>query len=181
MDDTICDFMTPWIKDVKNQLNYLRELKLLGKWSALESLIIKIQNFLDNGTKLHLTEEEKKYFIYPQSRIGFLLNLEPIPGAKETIAKLQQHFDIKILTKPSYLNPHCYTEKRLWVEKHYGLDMCQHLYFAPDKTLMKGDYLIDDILWEGFEGIQLQIGQPDLSSWDKVYDRIMELEFDKSK
>ena len=117
-----------------------------------------------------------EYNPYPQSRPGFFLELEPIEGAKETIIKLQDHFDVWILSRPSYKNPHCYTEKRLWLEKYYGLDFCQKLILCPDKGLVRGDYLIDDVLWKDFQGVQLQFGTGDLQTWDAVYTKLMELE-----
>ncbi len=115
-------------------------------------------------------------FIYPQSRPGFFAELEPIDGAKEAIAKLQEHFDVWILTRPSVLNPHCYTDKRLWLEEHYGLDFCNKLILCPDKGLIKGDYLIDDVLWKDFEGHQVHFGTINFDTWDKVVDYIYERE-----
>jgi hypothetical protein len=182
MDDTICDFMTPFKEDVSRQLESLTNeyyriknssLKLwnveMTKLSILESLIGKIEAFFEKGIRLNLSDEEKEYFVYPQSQPGFLLNLKPIYGAKENIEKLKEIFDVKILTKPSYLNGHGYTEKWAWIKEHYGIDMCQHLYFAPDKSLLKGDYLVDDLLWVDFEGTQIQFGTEDYPDWETVY------------
>lgn len=171
MDDTICDFMTPWRKHVSKQLVDLKDLNSTDP--NIISLITKIENFFNNGVKLGLTDDEKKNFVYPQSEVGFLLNLEPIPGAKENIEKLRQLFDVKILTKPSFMNPHCYSEKRLWIEKHYGLEMCEELWFSPDKALVRGDYLVDDYLWEGFKGKQLRFGTIKYPNWDVVFYKLV--------
>ena len=59
---------------------------------------------------------------FPQSQYKFFENLDPMPGAVESINKLQEFYDVCILTRPSVRNPLCYTEKRLWVEKYLGFD-----------------------------------------------------------
>lgn len=89
---------------------------------------------------------------FPQSQYGFFTNLKPIEGAISTFQLLNEYYDVWILTRPSYLNPLCYTEKRVWVENHLGIDACKKLILCPDKSLIKADYLIDDIEHKGFEG-----------------------------
>ena len=105
---------------------------------------------------------------FPQSLPGFFASLDPIPDSLESYKWLTENFDTWILTRASYMNPFCYTDKRLWVEKHLGLDVCQKLMIVPDKSLVKGDYLIDDYPWLGFEGKQLWFGQLEFPNWDSV-------------
>jgi 5'(3')-deoxyribonucleotidase len=52
---------------------------------------------------------------YPQSQWGFFLKLNEIPDAIESFKKLQEKYDVWILTKPSFKNVNCYTEKAQWV------------------------------------------------------------------
>ncbi len=115
--------------------------------------------FLKNWTPL---------LTYPQSQWGFFLNLEPIPDALESYKKLGEFYDMWILTRPSVPNPLCYTEKRVWIEKHLGIETCDRLIISPDKTLFKGDYLIDDNIHKGFEGEMIQIGTPDFPDWKTI-------------
>jgi 5'-nucleotidase len=84
--------------------------------------------------------------LYPQSIAGFYRDLATISGAVEGFAKLsaQPDLDVHILTAPSIHNPLCYTEKRLWVEDHLGFEAVNRLIIAPDKSLLRGDILIDD-------------------------------------
>ena len=56
----------------------------------------------------------------------------------------QPEFDVYILTAPSIRNPHCYSEKRILVEKWLGFGAVKKLIITPNKDLNKGDYLIDD-------------------------------------
>lgn len=105
---------------------------------------------------------------YPQSVPGFFLDLEPIPGAIEAVKWLEQHHEVYITTRPSYINAHCYTEKRLWVEKYFGLETCRNLTLAPNKGLLIGDVLIDDFLWENFKGRQILFGSDRFPNWETV-------------
>lgn len=81
---------------------------------------------------------------YPQSRVGFFYDLQPIPGALEAFRTLSLHYDVWILTRPSTKNLHCYTEKALWVKKYLGETALNKLILCTDKSLLKGDFLIDD-------------------------------------
>ncbi len=111
---------------------------------------------------------------YPQSQYGFFRNLPPIPNAIETVNYLasQNLFEVYILTAPSVKNPLCYTEKRLWIEDHFGIHMVDRLIISPNKGLNKGDYLIDDHDFgrgqENFEGILLKFGSKEYSNWQLV-------------
>lgn len=111
---------------------------------------------------------------YPQSLYGFFTNLEPLEGAIEGINYLrsQSIFDVYILTAPSVWNPLCYTEKRVWVEKHLGMEMVNKLIISPNKGLNKGDYLIDDHEsgrgQDGFEGTLIHFGTATFPHWKAV-------------
>jgi 5'(3')-deoxyribonucleotidase len=115
-------------------------------------------------------EQKSDTNYYPQSRYGFFRNLEPIEGAIETVNKLIEYgYDVYILTSPSVQNPLSYTEKREWIEKYLGLDMCYKLILSPNKTLLKGSYLIDDNIHEGFEGELIHFGKTDkFKNWKDV-------------
>lgn len=110
---------------------------------------------------------------FPQSRWGFFTNLEPIPSSIYFVKQLMLTYDVWILTRPSYKNALCYTEKRLWIEKYFGLEFCQKLIICSDKSLVKGDFLIDDSITDGqldFEGELIRFGCPDFKDWFDVHD-----------
>jgi 5'-nucleotidase len=119
-----------------------------------------------NRDKKEFPEQE-----YPQSQIGFFLNLKPIEGAIESFKELEKHFNVWILTRPSVQNPLCYTEKALWVKNHLGIDVQRRTIMATDKSLLKGDYLIDDDTKHGqteFEGEHIHFGKTPFENWEKV-------------
>ena len=111
---------------------------------------------------------------YPQSQYGFYRDLSAIKGAVSATIKLLNSdlYSPYILTAPSVYNPLCYTEKRVWVEKHLGMEYVNRLIISPNKSLLKGDYLIDDKSegrgQEGFEGELIQFGTPPFEQWKSV-------------
>jgi 5'(3')-deoxyribonucleotidase len=134
MDDTLCDFITPFKS---------------GEY------------------------KEK----YPQSKIGFFFDLEPIDGAIEGMNTLMTKYDVWILTRPSIKNTNCYTEKAEWIKKYFGEDMLFKLILCPDKSLVKGDFLIDDDHRHGqteFEGEHIHFGKDEkFMNWSQVVDYLM--------
>jgi 5'-nucleotidase len=105
--------------------------------------------------------------IYPQSQLGFFMNLKPLPMAYD-MDMYFKIFDTYILTRPSVKNPLCYTEKRLWIEKYLGMKYCEKLIITPNKSLNKGDYLVDDNFWK-FDGKLLLLGSEEFPSYSHVY------------
>lgn len=114
---------------------------------------------------------------YPQSKIGFFLDLEPLEGALEGIKTLQQKYDVWILTRPSIKNTHCYTEKADWIKKYFGEEMLEKLIICPDKSLAKGEYLVDDDHRNGqteFEGEHIHFGKDEkFMTWVQVVEYLM--------
>ena len=108
---------------------------------------------------------------YPQAAYGFFANLEPIQNAIDGYKFLDKHFRVHILTAPSVDNPMCYTEKRVWVEKHLGKEAAKRMVITGYKNLLMGDYLIDDNnIGKGqdtFRGKLLHFGQNEMD-WNMV-------------
>lgn len=105
---------------------------------------------------------------FPQAQYGFFRDMDEIENAVKAYMWLHENFETYILTRPSVLNPMSYTEKREWVEKHLGIEVCDNLIMNPHKGLMKGDYLIDDMPWPSFEGKQILFGSEEFPDWDAV-------------
>lgn len=113
---------------------------------------------------------------YPQLQYKFFEKLEPIDGAIESFKLLTEHFEVFILSKPSVLNPLSYTEKRVWVEEHLGIEFCERLILSCDKTLIRCDYLIDDVKQKGvlepqFEHIMF--GSDKFPDWKSVINYLL--------
>lgn len=126
----------------------------------------------DEGYRRH--QQQHPGLEFPQSQPGLYINLKPIGGALDTYRWLHEHprTAVFILTSPSLKNPHCYSEKRLWVEEHLGMEIVGRLIITPHKDLNKGDYLIDDCDagkgQERFEGELIQFGSKAFPDWEAV-------------
>lgn len=117
--------------------------------------------------------KKNPYQIYPHCEYGFFLNLSLIEGAKESIEYLKTEFDVWFLSRPSTRNLLCYTEKAAWIRNHFGYEMQKKLILATNKSLLKGDYLIDDSTnanQEQFEGKLIRFGSKGFPDWKTVTD-----------
>ena len=76
---------------------------------------------------------------------GFILGLSPMPGALEALADmLVAGHDVRICTSPLSAFRFCVVEKYQWVHDNLGTDWVGRLIITKDKTLVRGDVLIDD-------------------------------------
>lgn len=116
---------------------------------------------------------------YPHAAYGFYAELPPIRGAIDAYKWLVEtgRFEVYILTAPSINNPMSYTEKRIWVEKHLGMEAVERLIISPNKGLLKGDFLIDDMNegrgQESFEGMLLHFGTVNCPDWPAARDLLI--------
>lgn len=113
---------------------------------------------------------------YPQSQYGFFIKLNPIKGAIEAINKLKEYYDVWILTRPSLLNLNSYSEKAFWVKQWLGQEMVNKLILCPDKSLVKGHYLIDDTNLanqDKFEGEWIHFGSDEYKTWNEVLNKLI--------
>ena len=78
---------------------------------------------------------------------GFYQNLPPIPGALEALREIKNSNNSVLLCTspmlPKYEN--CVLEKYHWVYKHLGEEWVYNIVLTKDKTIIKGDILIDDM------------------------------------
>lgn len=131
-----------------------------------------LSRFLENRQLKELSIEQQ----YPQSKVGFFLNLEEMPDAIESFKKLQEKYDVWILTRPSFMNVLCYTEKAQWVLNHLGFDVLKQTIMAGNKSLLKGDYLIDDMNTDHqseFEGQWIEFGSERFPNWKSVIEYLI--------
>ena len=109
---------------------------------------------------------------YPQSIPGIFEALDPIDGAIAAVNRLRNPHDVWVLSAPSVRNPHCYTEKRLWIEAKFDLDFAYRLILTHDKSLVVGDVLIDDHIsgkgQEHWAGRLIHFGSPRFPGWSQV-------------
>jgi 5'-nucleotidase len=77
---------------------------------------------------------------------GFFRSLPPIPGGLNALTEMKKAgIEVFICTTPFVQFQNCVPEKFEWVEKNLGSEWIERIILTFDKTLVKGDYLIDDM------------------------------------
>lgn len=91
------------------------------------------------------TEVEQRIIAAVMVEPGFYERIQPIVGAKGALkGMLKAGHDVRIVTSPWVSNPTCASDKLNWVVKHYGSHWGPRVIITADKTLVRGDILIDD-------------------------------------
>lgn len=76
---------------------------------------------------------------------GFYRELRAIPGARQALKQMvRDGHDVRIVTSPWLSNPTCASDKIDWVVRRYGRQWAHRVILTMDKTVVRGDILIDD-------------------------------------
>ena len=79
---------------------------------------------------------------------GVFKDMRPMPGAIDAVNELVKHYDVYILTHAPWGNPSAWIDKLNWIQKYFGIGtdsiLRDRLIIAGNKSLLRGDYLIDD-------------------------------------
>jgi 5'-nucleotidase len=77
---------------------------------------------------------------------GFYRNLPLVEGADNILSQLTEaNYDVWICTRPLTQYRHCVLEKYEWIDAHYGQEWTKRIIITRDKTLLRGDLLVDDM------------------------------------
>ncbi|KAA6440745.1 5'(3')-deoxyribonucleotidase [Dyadobacter flavalbus] len=76
---------------------------------------------------------------------GFFRHAPIVPGAQEALIKLQENFDIYIVSAAMEF-PNSLPEKYDWLHEHFPSISWKNIVFCGDKRIIDTDYLIDDHL-----------------------------------
>lgn len=91
------------------------------------------------------TDREKALIGAVMVEPGFYSRIKPIDGAEAALkAMVDDGHDVRIVTSPWISNPTCASDKLNWVVRHYGHLWGPRVIITADKTLVRGDILIDD-------------------------------------
>lgn len=104
-------------------------------------------------------------------------HLEPMPDSIETVKKLFDHFEVYFLSTPMWTLPESFSGKRIWLEKHFGIDAEKRLILTHRKDLAIGDYLVDDRKRNGaggFRGKHIHFDTEEFPDWKTVYDYLLD-------
>lgn len=75
----------------------------------------------------------------------FYRDIEPIPGAIDALHRMvADGHTVNICTSPWLTNETCVADKLQWLDTHVGAGWAERAVVTKDKTLVRGDILIDD-------------------------------------
>lgn len=137
-----------------------------------------LANFIGSIPNGHLlTHDSEPSEMYEK---GFYRNLKVNDGALEAIDKIlsSNKIDLYVASKPAVKNPYCASEKYEWLQEHFP-PLFKKTFLTCDKTLLRGDMLIDDhpTRWKNFEGIVFPFNHLEpRESWAKVIDLLRNME-----
>jgi 5'-nucleotidase len=78
-------------------------------------------------------------------RPGFILGLQPTPGGIDAVEMMiKRGHDVRFCSSHLEDYKHCVQEKYQWTERYFGMEAIDRIIFTRDKTLIRGDLLIDD-------------------------------------
>ena len=91
------------------------------------------------------TKREQEIIAEILASPDFYSALQPIAGARTALRQAAKvGHDIRFVTSPWVSNPTCASDKLNWIVRHYGARWGQRVIITTDKTLVRGDILIDD-------------------------------------
>ena len=107
---------------------------------------------------------------------GIFGKMEPMPGAIEAVHRLNEIYDLRILSTAPWNNPSAWSDKIIWVQKYLDDIFHKKVILSHDKSILKGDILIDDRSAHGtseFEGKWIHFGSSQYPDWKSVINTLM--------
>ena len=139
----------------------------------MDGVLVNFQSGIDKLTNAVKREYEGRLDEVP----GIFGLMEPMKGAIEAVHKLQEHYDVYILSTAPWKNPSAWSDKVSWVTKHLDDVFHKRMIITHCKHLCTGDYLIDDRPNNGaseFKGEWIHFGSERFSNWDSVLNYLLQ-------
>ncbi len=74
---------------------------------------------------------------------GFFRDLKVMPDAQEVVRELYDEYEVFIVTAATEFR-HSFLDKYEWLEEHFPFIHWSRIVFCGDKSIVHGDYMIDD-------------------------------------
>ena len=133
----------------------------------MDGVLVDFQSGIDK-----LSEDVKKEYEGRLDEVPGIFGLmSPIPGAIDAVHKLQEKYDVYILSTAPWKNPSAWSDKVKWVTEHLDDVFHKRMVITHCKHLCEGDYLIDDRGKNGaseFKGEWIQFGSERFADWKSV-------------
>jgi 5'(3')-deoxyribonucleotidase len=146
---------------MRHNNNNMSEMKKIV-YIDMDGVLVDLGKEFDKWFESH-PHLVKKFEKCPDHIPGIFRNPPPMEGAIEAIKKLAESgkYELFIATAAPWGNPEAATDKRYWIETHFGELFHKKMFVTHRKDLLMGDYLIDDRIKNGageFKGELLRFG-----------------------
>ena len=138
----------------------------------MDGVLVNFQSGIDKLTDAVKREYEGRLDEVP----GIFSLMEPLEGAIEAVHKLQEHYDVYILSTAPWNNPSAWSDKVSWVTRHLDDVFHKRMIITHCKHLCEGDYLIDDRPNNGaseFKGEWIHFGSERFPNWERVLNYLL--------
>ena len=138
----------------------------------MDGVLVNFQSGIDKLSEAVRQEYEGRLDEVP----GIFALMEPMPGAIEAVHRLQEYYEVYILSTSPWKNPTAASDKVAWVTKYLDDVFHKRMVLTHCKNLCKGDFLIDDRGKNGtseFEGEWIHFGSERFPDWDSVVDYLL--------
>ena len=145
MDNTIADYSTPMAKALNDHFRSRNKNDDDNGGGAVSAAAVDFtadnwSQQLDLDPELVRPVQQRA-----QSQPKFFYHLKAIPGALEALLEMDQMgFQVLIVSSPSVQSDTCSSDKVQWLREHLGDYWARKLILTKDKTVIIGDFLIDD-------------------------------------
>lgn len=150
----------------------------------MDGVLVDLEKEMNKFFELHPYLKER-YKNNPDHIQGLFRNPPPIEGAIEAVKKLYESgkYELFIATAAPWGNPMSASDKRFWIEDHFGKMFHKKMFITHRKDLLMGDYLIDDRLRNGageFKGELLRFGYSyeekkmnEYPTWEAILNKLL--------
>ena len=153
-------------------------------WLDMDGVLVNFRKGVDEILERNPEFREKYKGEYDKMH-GVFRNPPPIDGAIEAVKKLAESgkYELYIASTAPWDNPESATDKRYWIEKHFGDLFKKKMVITHLKNMLIGDYLIDDRTKNGageFKGELIHFGYDyvndkfnEYPNWDSVLKKLL--------
>lgn len=140
----------------------------------MDGVLVNFQSGIDK-----LSDEVKKEYEGRLDEVpGIFALMEPVEGAIEAVHKLQEYYDVYILSTAPWKNHSAWADKVAWVTKYLDDVFHKRMVVTHCKNLLSGngDYLIDDGEKNGaaeFKDYLIRFGSEKFPTWDSVVEYLI--------
>lgn len=153
-------------------------------WFDMDGVLVDFRKGVDEILERN-PEFREKYENEYDTMHGVFRNPPPMEGAIEAVKKLAESgkYELYIASTAPWENPEAATDKRYWVEKHFGDLFKKKMVITHLKNMLIGDYLIDDRIANGageFKGELLRFGYDyrnntpnEYPNWESILNKLL--------